>query len=100
MKKTLLSAIAILRTLWPTRAPVVEFFNADEIQLQTKLYAGKGGAYIGSHTNSVTLDMARGRSTSQELNVWPAVRLSPMRRSRSCSASKAAARDVQHLRSG
>mgnify|MGYP000411523798 CR=1 FL=1 len=31
---------------------------ADEIQLQTKLYAAKGGAYLGSHTNSVTLDMA------------------------------------------
>lgn len=58
MKKTLLSAIAILRTLWPTRTPVVEFFNADEIQIQTKLYAAKGGAYLGSHTNSVTLDMA------------------------------------------
>lgn len=57
MKKTLLSAVVILRSLWPTRAPVVEFFNADEIQIQTKLYAAKGGAYIGSHTNSVTLDM-------------------------------------------
>lgn len=30
---------------------------ADEIQISTKIYAAKGGAYVGSHTNSVTLDM-------------------------------------------
>lgn len=30
---------------------------ADEIQISSKLYAAKGGAYLGSHTNSVTLDM-------------------------------------------
>lgn len=30
---------------------------ADEIQISTKIYAAKGGAYLGSHTNSSTLDM-------------------------------------------
>ena len=31
---------------------------ADEIQIITKLYAAKGGAYLGSEQTSVTLDMA------------------------------------------
>ena len=31
---------------------------ADEIQIQTKLYATKGGAYLPSQTTSKTLDMA------------------------------------------
>ena len=57
MKKTLLSASAILRTLWPTRAPVVEFFNADEIQISTRLYANKSSALLPSHTVTVTQDM-------------------------------------------
>lgn len=30
---------------------------ADEIQISTKLYCAKGGAYLGAHTNSSTLDM-------------------------------------------
>ena len=57
MKKPLLSAIAILRTLWPTRAPVVEFFNGDEIQISTRLYASKTSAQLPSHTNTTTQDM-------------------------------------------
>ncbi len=31
---------------------------ADEIQISARLYATKGGAYLGSETTSVTLDMA------------------------------------------
>ena len=31
---------------------------ADEIQISVKLYSAKGGAYLGSETTSVTLDMA------------------------------------------
>lgn len=39
------------------RPRVVEFCNADEIQLSVRLYAAKGGAYLGSETTTATLDM-------------------------------------------
>lgn len=41
---------------------------ADEIQIQTKLYAAKGGAYLPSVTRSVTLDM-----TGADLASWTQV---------------------------
>jgi hypothetical protein len=41
---------------------------ADEISIQTKLYAAKGGAYLPSVTRSITLDM-----TGADMGSWTQV---------------------------
>jgi hypothetical protein len=41
---------------------------ADEIQIQTKLYAAKGGAFLPSVTRSITLDM-----TGADMGSWTQV---------------------------